>query len=922
MNLLDERVRKVILSEGYTALTSVQELAIPKVLSGRHVLIVAPTGSGKTEAALFPILSEMIRRDYLKRVAVLYITPLRALNRDIMRRIRNISLKLGIEVSVRHGDTPSSLRRLISLRPPHMLVTTPETFSYILVNQRLRDALRNVRWVVVDEIHELLESKRGSQISANLERLAEIAGDFQRIGLSASIGDIETAKRFLSYGRLVEEVVVEGVREMEIYLLSGYYSLDRTEKIRSIGDIIRKHRTSIVFTNTRDEAELIGRKLGELNLKVKVHHGSLSREEREETERLLKEGVLSCVVATSSLELGIDVGTVEAVVQVSSPRQVLKLVQRVGRARHGPKMKALGYIVCDDTLDDIMESAVIVRRALAGDFEKARPYEKPYDVLVHVLVGMSLEGDYNIDKSYRALSRSYPYSELTFDEFRRVLDKAIEFGYLRIQEDGSLKATVKGKIFYMTTTTIVDTSSYDVVDSVSRKSVGTLDEEFVVNLEERAKLVLGGRLWEVVAIDPDVHKVYVEEVVEGEALIPSWTGDTIPVDHKVAREVCGAIRTTAAVGRLPPRYSSFMSRDAVSYVERIVREHKRGNGPLPSDNSVVVEYLDSERPLLVVMSCLGTKGNRGLAYLILSGLERNYGINPAFKVDPYRVIIEIPYRLPPSEFLESVLKTFKAERPLDALIESVKRSRLFDFLLFNVGRRLGLIPEDADPKVARAIVSGLRSDEIVSSEAIREGLTRYIDARLVAELVDRVRRGSARVELRATPRLSPIAAEGLKDSKAYDRVRGGSIPKKIVAEIVRRRILEKEMLFVCLHCGHSWVAKVKDLESKIRCGKCGYGLVAVSKSVSEEVVKIARKAIRSGKEYKFKLGNEEVSIFEKLMDSAVLVLDHGRKAVEALAAYGVGPETAKKALQHDGEEFYVKLYELEKLFIKTRRFWD
>ncbi|MEM2594755.1 MAG: DEAD/DEAH box helicase, partial [Sulfolobales archaeon] len=243
--MLDERVRNVVLSEGYTILTPIQELAIPKILSGRHVLIVAPTGSGKTEAALFPILSEILRREYLKRTAVLYITPLRALNRDIMKRVRNISLKLGIEVSVRHGDTSSSVRRLIALRPPHILVTTPETFSYILVNRKLRDALKSVRWVVVDELHELLESKRGSQVSANLERLAEIAGNFQRIGISASIGDIETAKKFLAYGKQVDEAIVEGVREMEIYLLSGYYSVDKSEKVRTIADIVKGHRTSI-----------------------------------------------------------------------------------------------------------------------------------------------------------------------------------------------------------------------------------------------------------------------------------------------------------------------------------------------------------------------------------------------------------------------------------------------------------------------------------------------------------------------------------------------------------------------------------------------------------------------------------------------------------------------------------------------------
>ncbi len=922
LDMLDERLRRVMLEEGYTSLTPIQEIAIPKVLSGRHVLVVAPTGSGKTEAAVFPILTEILRRSYFERVAVLYITPLRALNRDIMRRVVRISRRLGIEVSVRHGDTPSSMRRLIALKPPHVLITTPETFSYILVNPKLREALRKVRWVVIDELHELLESKRGSQVSANLERLVEIAGSFQRIGLSASIGDLETAKKFLAYGRPVEEAVLDEVRDAEIHLVSGYYSADPSGKVNAIADIVGKYGTSIAFTNTRDEAEYIGRKLSDLGLRVGVHHGSLSREEREEVESLLKEGSLPCVVATSSLELGIDVGSVNAVVQVSSPRQVLKLVQRVGRSRHGPGMKALGYVICDDSLDDIMESAVIIRRALAGELEKARPFEKPYDVLVHILVGMGLEGGYTVDKAYRVLTRSYPYSGLDPEELRRVVDKAVEFGYLRVRDDGALETAPKGRVFYMTSTTIVDVSSYDAVDSLSRRRVGKLDEEFVANLEDGASLVLGGRLWRVVAVDPGARRVYIEEVPEGEALIPSWTGETIPVDYRVAREVCGALRAAVATGRLDTRYSSFMSGEAVDYVKRVLEEYKRGSHPLPSDRVLVVEYLDSNRPLLVVLSCLGTKGNRGLAYLVLRELEQVCGTSLAFKADPYRVIAEIPYRLPPHEVFESVLRALSTEKPSEVLVEGMKRSRLFDLLLFNVGRRLNLIPEDADPKLVRAIIAGLRADGVVSTEAVREGLTRYVDAGVVTRLVEGVRSGRIRVELRSSFKLSPLAAEGLRVERAYDRVRGGFIPRKVIAEVVRRRILGKEVLLVCLKCGHSWTSRVGDLSDRVNCGRCGYGLVGVSKSVSEEVVAVARKAIKLRNEYRYRLSEEEVRVFERLMDSAMLVLDYGRRAVEALVAHGVGPDTAKKALQYSGEEFYVKLYELEKLYIKTRRFWD
>ena len=911
-----------MLKEGYTSLTRVQELSIPKVLSGKHVVIVAPTGSGKTEAALFPILSEMVRRGYTRRISALYVTPLRALNRDILRRIKSISVRLGIEVSVRHGDTPSSLRRAMSLQPPHILITTPETLSYILVNPRLREALKSVRWVVVDELHELIESKRGSQVALNLERLEELAGRFQRIGLSASIGDVEAAKRFLAYGRAVEEVVIEGVRDMDVRLVMGYYSVDPSEKFNTLAELIRRHRTTIVFTNTRDEAELIGRRLAELGLDARVHHGSLSRDVREEVERLLRDGLVPCVVATSSLELGIDVGSVEAVIQVSSPRQVLKLVQRIGRARHGPGKRAIGYIVADDVLDDIVESAVIVRRATEGLIEKPRLYERPYDVLLHALVGMGLEGGYSVDRAFRVVTRSYPYAQLTYEEFRRLVDKAVEFGYLRLDERGELRSTGRGRLYYMTTTTIVDMASYEVVDTLTGRRIGNLDEEFVVDLEDGAKLVLSGRLWSIVTVDSEAKRVYVEELPEGEALVPSWTGETIPVDYKVSREACGLLRLVAATGRLPPQYASFMSSEAAGYVERVVEEHVRAGHPLPSDRAVVVEYVDGDRPLLVVMSCLGTRGNRGLAYLLLREIGLRYGVSPAYKVDPYRVIIELPYRLPPREILDATTSALTAERPLEALVESMRRSRLFDLLVFNVGRRLGLIPEDADPRTVRAIVTGLRSDDVVSAEAVREGLTRYVDPGVVLGLVEGIRRGTVRVLPEVLPRPSPLVSEGLKYAKAYDRVREGTIPRRMIAELVRRRILGKEVLLVCLHCGHSWVIRVAELGSRINCGRCGYGLIGVSKVVDEDVVRVVRKAIKLGSGYKFGLSKEEEEVFEKLMSSAMLVLDYGRKAVEALVAHGVGPETAKRVLQYEGDDFYVKLYELEKQYLRTRRFWD
>ncbi|MDW8010327.1 MAG: helicase-related protein, partial [Sulfolobales archaeon] len=654
--------------------------------------------------------------------------------------------------------------------------------------------------------------------------------------------------------------------------------------------------------------------------------GSLSREEREEAEKLLKEGRLSCVVATSSLELGIDVGSVDSVVQVSSPRQVLKLVQRIGRARHGPGMRAVGYVVCDDNLNDIVESAVIIRRALSADFEKARPHDKPYDVLIHTLVGMGLEGGYTVDRALEVLSRSYSFSTLSRDELSEVASKAVELGYVKIRSDGTIEATKKGRLFYMTTTTIVDSPSYEVVDSLTRKTVGNLDEKFVVDLSEGSSIVLGGKLWRVIGADLLRNKIYVEEVPEGVAQIPLWVGEVIPVEYKVAREVCGALNDTALKRRLPPRYSQYVNDVAGEYVVKVLEKHVSRGYKIPSDRRVVVEHVVGRVPLLVIHSCLGTRGNRGIAYLVLHSIESNFAVQPAYKVDPYRVIIALPSDLPPQTVVGLVLKALRADISSRTVVEGMKTSALFDILLLNVARRLRIIPERADPREIKAILVGLRRDSVVAAEAIKEGLTKYVDLDVVAKLVEGIRSGRVRVEISVLPEPSPLAMEGLKDIMVYDRVRYSSIPAGTIAKIVEKRILESVVLLVCLHCGNSWESAVRDLGSRVNCGRCGYGLVGVVKSVSgsevDDVVRVVRRAIKLKKDYKYKLSKEEVEVFEKLMDTAVLVLEYGRKAVEALVAHGVGPKTAKEALQYDGEKFYLKLYELEKRYMRTRQFWD
>jgi len=925
--MLHGKLRKAMKSAGYEELTEIQEKAIPKVLSGRHTLIVAPTGSGKTEAALLPVMSKMLSTGYLERIAVVYITPLRALNRDLMKRLSAICTNIGIDVAVRHGDTPQSRRRIIAERPPHILITTPETLAYLLVNSRMRSHLKKVRWVIIDEFHEVMGSKRGSQLLVNLERLKEVCGSYQRIALSASIGDVNLAKSVLAPGKIVEEAVIFRARKAELRV-AALSPAGKLNDVSVLAKLIRNYGRVLIFTNTRDEAEFYGAKLRTKGLNVRVHHGSLSRSEREEVEENLKVGNLDAVVATSSLELGIDVGCIDGVIQVSSPRQVCKLLQRIGRSMHKGWLVARGVVAVEFNADKILESIVIARRTLEGILETPKPFTKSLDVLAHTLVGMSIEGTkYSVDKAYGVVTRSYSFLDLSFDEFLTVLYFMNELGYIRLRGN-FIEGTTKGKIYYLTTTMIVDTLQYSVIDVLSRRQIGSLDEEFIAtSLEEGVNLVLGGKVWRVLAIDDESRKVYVELQEAEEAHIPSWLGESIPVDFKVAREVCG-LRRLIALGYRPSWIREIADSELVKYVEGVIKDHVRKGYPLPSENNVVIEVSGTSRTVLVIHACLGTLGNKALSLIVTGVISKLLGVSTHVKVDPYHIYVELPYRLPEDTAKLVVSRVFNElsnSELLDVIYYSIKDTALFKFVAYKVLSRVGLIPKGAPSNVVKSIIRRYSEVDVVKHEVMNEILTKYLDLKPVEVLLERIHKGKTKLSVVITSRsMSPLASEGLKVPGGYEKVRTQYLPREVVAELVKRRIMSKKVIMVCMVCGHYWESKVADLPDRIECPKCRFSLIGVVfRGNKGDVAEIVRKGLRAGKNYKFVLSHDEKKFFEKLMDAAELVLNYGKKAVIALASYGVGPRTARKILFiADEKEFYFKLYELEKQYIRTRKYWD
>ncbi len=538
LRLLDEA--------GIDAPSDIQTKAIPRIMEGDNVLVVAPTGVGKTESAVLPIFHRILE-DNPDPVCFLYITPLRALNRDMLQRFESWGDELGIKVAVRHGDTTQSERAKQVRKPPHMLITTPETLQVMLTGSRLREMLSNVRFVVVDEIHELASDERGAQMSIGLERLERYAPGFQRIGISATVSNPREVADFLAGPHEATIVKVPMPKNVDISLhlvkpsredrrmaVKLSCSPELAGAIRRILDYIDTSNSMLIFVNTREAAEGMASRIAMLGREeVGVHHGSLSKEIRESMEDSFKAGELKALICTSSLELGIDIGSIDTVIQYNSPRQVSRFTQRIGRSGHGLGRTSRGILMCT-SIDEAMESAIIARRAGFDLTEPIEVRENPRSVLANQLTIMTLEHRWKIDEAFGLVRQAYPFRTLSREQFDRVLESLVATGTVAI-EGSEIRAHGARHYFLENISMIPDTRTFRIRDAVTRRWIGVLDEKFVVNhLGTGATFIMKGLSWKVEEIeDRDILVSGIKDV----APLPSWVGEEIPVPYEVAQEV-------------------------------------------------------------------------------------------------------------------------------------------------------------------------------------------------------------------------------------------------------------------------------------------------------------------------------------------------------------------------------------------------
>jgi ATP-dependent Lhr-like helicase len=910
-SLLDPRLQKLLEIREIREPTEPQKKAVPEIIAGKHVLLVAPTGIGKTEAAVLPVL-HLLSHAKPGGIRCVYVTPLRALNRDLLRRLKEFGEAVGLRVAVRHGDTSSSERAAQSKNPPDLIITTPETLQIMFTGKLLRKHLAAVKHVIIDEIHELAEDERGAQLAVALERLASLAGEFQRIGLSATIGSIDEISNYLAgKNREVSVLRISAVKDMRIAVESpepdskDKQLADRLQTdtkhiacMRRCRELVEQHRSTLFFVNTRDYAEALGVRyhLWDETFNIGVHHGSLSKDVRVQMEDDFKSEKLKALICTSSLELGIDVGSADFTIQFNSPRQVTRLIQRVGRSGHRHDAVSYGRIVTTAP-SETAESLVIARRAMIEELEKFRVRENPLSVLANQLVAMTLtEPRISKDWAFAVVTRAYAFRNLLRKDFDEVLRVLAEL-HLIWNDEGSFRRKNTGmKYFFDNISMIPDERTYRIRDISSRGIIGTLDESFVATYAEPyATFVARGRTWRVVELGED--EVIVEQVQEIGAT-PSWVGEEIPVPFEVAQEV-GAMRRLLALELYPGDDAA--KREVVTWVKAQKDLH------LPTDKLITVEQGDG---VIVINCCFGSKANETLAKLFTALLAARFGESIGVQTDPYSIVLETPRNLRAADVVRAVKET-NPETLAQFMRLIVRNSSYLRWQFVHVAKKFGAVRKDADFKMLNIskLIDVFQYSPIFD-EAVNKTLWENMDVETASVVLRRIQDGS--IELKTGP-LSPIGKQAIGTRKELMQPQRAD---KTVLNALRDRLLEEDVVLVCMNCRTQKRARVSALPEKIKCAKCGGVLLAALQPYAKKDFDVLKKG--AGDE-------EQTKVLKRIYKNANLVMAHGKKAVIALVGRGVGPDTAARILARyhlEEDEFLRDILQAEISYARTKRFWD
>jgi ATP-dependent helicase Lhr and Lhr-like helicase len=828
--------------------TAVQERGWEAIRAGRNALISAPTGSGKTLAAFLIELDLLLRESLAGSLAeetrVLYVSPLKALSADIhrnlaepRREIRRLAEEMGlgsprITAAVRSGDTPAAERAAMLKTPPHILVTTPESLYLLLTARRSREMLRTVRTVIVDEIHAVLESRRGAHLALSLERLEHVAGrPLQRIGLSATMQPIGQVAEWLAGGGGPPAVIDAGHRRaLDLALelpgspLEAVMSNDIWEEVYSrLADLIQAHRTTLVFVNTRRMAERVARQLAERvgEAAVTAHHGSLSRESRLDAEERLKNGSLRALVATASLELGIDIGHVDLVCQLGTPRRISTFLQRVGRSGHTVHGTPKGRLF-PLTRDELVESTALLQSVRAGKLDRIRMREQPLDVLSQQIVAETAAEDWPVDDLFALARRAYPYRRLeraAFDDVVAMVSQGFEtrrgrrgalvhhdaiHGRLRGRRGARMAAIMSGGA-------IPDNADYRVVLEPEGTFIGTVNEDFAVESLAGDIFQLGNLSWRIRQVQRGT--VRVEDARGQPPNIPFWLGEA-PARSPELSVAVSDLRRDVETRLAGPATGTAPAEAGASQLVEYLAESHRLLGALPTQDTVIAErfFDESGGMQLVLHAPFGSRVNRawGLALRKRFCRQFNFELQAAATEDAVLLSLGPQHSFP----LETVFRFLHPDTVGEILVQALLDAPMFGtHWRWNASIALALprsrggrkVPPQIQRMEAEDLLAAAFPDAAACLENI-PGDREIPDHPLVRQTVDdcvhevmdldgliavlrRIHAGEIRCIARDLPEPSPLASEIL-NAKPYAFLDDAPLEERRTQAVYTRRSSE------------------------------------------------------------------------------------------------------------------------------------
>jgi ATP-dependent Lhr-like helicase len=857
---------------------------------------------------------------------------------------------LDIKLAVRHGDTETKERLRQSRSPPDILITTPETLQAILSGWRMRQHLQKLRWVIIDEVHEMADSKRGSQLSLALERLRVMIGrDFQLIGLSATIGSPERVGQFLVGGnRKVEIVRVPVARMMHLKIIFPtpddedirlsaqlYTHPEVAARLRIIRDYIDKHKSVLLFTNTRAVSEVLASrfKVWDIDFPVSIHHGSLAKPSRIAAEKGLKSGDLKGLVCTSSLELGIDVGSIDLVVQYMSPRQATRLIQRVGRSGHRIGRVAEGIIVALDS-DDALEALAIAKKALREDLEPVQIPPKPYDVLAHQIAGLLLKNRrLGFNEIVELFNNAYPYKDLTVEDVEKVLrymhQRFPRLAWVSFEDKMVLKprqAKALFEYYFDNLSMIPEEKQFLVIDETSDSSVGVLDEAFMAEYgKPGTKFIIRGTPWMIQHVSEE--RVHVKPIDDPTGAIPSWIGEEIPVPYEVSQEV-GAIRGFVeeqlkknvspedVAARLSEEYPA--DKDVVLRALAETIEQVNAGHPVPTDKRIILEDWGE---FVLIHANFGSLSNRALAQLLGQMLSEKIGYTAVVQHDPYRIFVQTMGTVNADQIVSLFIemRELSAQSVSDSLTLATVKTGLFKRRMIHVARRFGALKKWADfGSVSLQKLAKSFEETPIHEEALKEVFTKDLDLEKLVFILGQMRRGEVTLQkIETEGNASPVARAGIERMSMKTDLIPPERMRAVLIESAKARLLNETASFLCTNCwSYMEMMKPKDLSDRPKCPKCGSSALGLLKVEEEKVLPMIEKRSQN-------LTKKEEKLHNQALQTAQLIEKHGKVAAVALCARRIQPSDARMILEKEpklNDKFYELALEAERKAM-SKRFW-